>query len=336
MTESLRAEARRLGIPYSTLWTRRQKAVFDDMADDRWGDFDHPGNLSDSELWDATKTLGAKLVADRTETETIELTLPNEVSALAFTGDWHLGNRGTDMEALERDLGILSRTPGLYVVGMGDYYDNYKPNSGRVSEGLLDASLPDPEDQRRLAKYALRKIDDRLVGAVVGCHLDWDRKVGYDSLRDLLSGLPANSLGRQPAHLGYGGVIKLKVGSETYTGLVRHKYGGNSTNTTNAQRKAQAEYPVSAEWDFIAFAHFHFPDLQVHEVAGRDQVWVRSGSYKILDRYGQRLGGYTGIIGTPVIFFHPTEHRMWGWYGPDLKQAATVLGLIRSGVMKWP
>ena len=40
-----------------------------------------------------------------------------------------------------------------------------------------------------------------------------------------------------------------------------------------------------------------------------DVVFVRSGTYKIIDEFGQKLNGYKGTYGLPVIVLYPKEKR---------------------------
>lgn len=333
---SLRQQARDLGVPYTTLWARRQKSIQTPGFQEAYLGA-RVEEVSDKELWDLTSSMGHTLVAGQKSSEYVEVVIDdNRPIAIAFTGDWHIGNIGTDMHMLEEDLEKLAAAEGVYVVGMGDYLDNYKVGMGRASEGLYHASLPNPEDQRRLAAYGLRKVNPRLLAATRGCHLDWDGRDGLDTLQDLLRGLDNNVLGRRPANFGYGGVLRVVLNGQSYVGLVRHRYRENGAlNTTNSQRRAANEYPSNSDWDFITFGHLHFPDLQIHELGGREQVWLRSGSYKILDQYGQKLGGLSGSPGVPLLILHPTEHKMWAFYGPNLDAGLETLRAIREGTLKW-
>jgi hypothetical protein len=289
--------------------------------------------FDDEEFLEAVANMAGTVLARDTQENEVDVELPGDKPvALAFSGDWHFGNRGTDYRALYSDIEVLSETPGVYVIGMGDYIDNYKVGMGKVTAGMYDAVLPSPEDQERGAQALLNQLAPKLLAATLGCHLDWEKQTnGTDPLRRMLKDIQ-NELGARPANMGYGGVIRIHLAGQTYSGLARHKYGNSAgTNSMGQQRKATTDYPVSGLWDFIALGHLHFNDLQKRSLAGRDQVWVRSGSYKVLDSYGQRIGGLMGEPGVPILILLPNEHRIIPFYGGDLGIALRVLEGLRNG-----
>jgi hypothetical protein len=51
------------------------------------------------------------------------------------------------------------------------------------------------------------------------------------------------------------------------------------------------------------------------------------GTYKILDEYGQKLAGYEGMMGIPVVILWPDTHKMLDLY---LDEAITMLRALRS------
>ncbi len=62
--------------------------------------------------------------------------------------------------------------------------------------------------------------------------------------------------------------------------------------------------------DFAALAHLHNPEIDFRHLMGQYRALLRSGSYKRWDEYGQKLGGYKGKPGVPVLILWPDEHRM--------------------------
>lgn len=269
-----------------------------------------------------------------------EMLLPFRVPvALAFTGDWHFGSAGVDYERLYYDVQQLADAiqAGLPIVvfGMGDYGDNYKA-SGRASEGLYDALLTNPVVQERGWVHLLRKLMPNILGLTLGCHLDWDFRIsGRNVLAHIIPQLGDHSIFAEGVlDMSYGGVVALRLGTELYTGLVRHRlYGESQLNTTNAQRKGIGEYPVQDHrLDFAALGHRHFNDLQQTTVAGKQRVYLRSGGYKVWDRYGQRVGGYVAEPGIPLIILYPNEHKMVPFHGSLLTEG---LQFLHTEVQRW-
>lgn len=243
---------------------------------------------------------------------------------IAFTGDWHIGQRGTDHRLLIEHNKLLAATPGLYVVGMGDYRHNAKVG-GKPGTALYSALLPNPDDQKLLAERELRRFKGKLLGLVRGCHDDWDyQHAGLRSLGSICEELEC-------ASLWHGGVIRVAVGRQEYSVLARHKYGGNGVNSTNAQRRAYDEYPEDDRLDVICLAHLHYNDLQVRTRGSRHKVtYLRSGSYYVWDEYGQKLAGYHGEPGVPVVILWPDEKKVVAFEGTYLDEAIEILRYYRA------
>lgn len=281
-------------------------------------------------------TFSKSLNAQHSQTEFVDVAAGSKPIALAFTGDWHFGSVGTDYDALYADLRKLEESKGLYVVGMGDYGDNYKANMGSAASGLYDAVVASPDDQQKGWYRLLERLQPKLLALILGCHLSWDfQKVGKDALQPVCEKLGTNSLGAPIANMGYGGVLRVTVGDQKYTCLARHRVysGDGGGNPSNAQRKMERDYPIDTEWDIIALAHKHFNDLHLPSVRGRPQVWLRSGSYKVRDRFGQQLNGYVGEPGIPIVILRPDRHEMLAFRGDQLDTALKALDLVRKGYL---
>lgn len=320
------------GIPRSTLWSRRKA-----LATKEGLSVEVPVAAEglkrelpeDTEsLLDEVSSLAARLLSERGATKlNIDLSAETHPIGLAFTGDWHVGGIGVDYPRLYSDIETLAATSGLYIFGMGDYGDNYKAAAGRASAGLYDAVLANPDDQQRVWGALLAKLGPKLLGLTLGCHLDWDfYRSGHDPLAEVCEKLGT-------ANLGHGAVVSLTVGTQKYSGLVRHRLPGESAlSTTNPQRRATNEYPTDDPFDFVALGHRHFNDLQTRSVNGQQRVWLRSGSYKVWDRYAQSLGGYVGEPGVPILILYPRERKLVAFWGGHLAEALEFLRRLRDGL----
>jgi hypothetical protein len=72
----------------------------------------------------------------------------------------------------------------------------------------------------------------------------------------------------------------------------------------------------------------HYPDLQQLYRQGKEVVYVRSGSYKKYDEYGQKLNGYSGKEGVPIMIYFPDRHEVIPF--SDLQRGLDYLSVVRS------
>ena len=234
--------------------------------------------------------------------------------AVALTGDWHVGQIGTDHRLLQEHNKMLADQDDLYCIGMGDYTQNAKVRS-RPGSSLYDAAFPNPDDQLEFALAEMRKL--RWLALTSGCHWNFDFQAsGRRPLTDICKELDTVCLGN-------GGVVKIQVGQEEYTFGVRHRYKNESNkNTTNAQKNFDDEYPEDETYDVVALAHLHYPDVQQRHHRGRLKTYVRSGSYYVWDEFGDEIGGYRGQPGVPILVLYPDRHLVLPLM--DLEQALVI------------
>lgn len=236
---------------------------------------------------------------------------------LVFWGDWHLGAKGIDYEQFDKDLEIINNTDGLYVVGMGDYKDNANavihPNS--VQEEIAQSDMQD--------RIVLRKFEqtaEKHIVTIRGCHDDFDKRL---SNKDFIQSL-CDITGA--VNLWHGGIINLTIGTQEYRIGARHKYKFESSlNTTNTQRNFINEF---GHCDIVALAHKHYCELQHTQRMGDNTIYLRSGSYKRYDEFGQKLAGYEGIHGVPVVILMPDTHEMIPF--KSLEAGAAMIGKLRG------
>ncbi len=235
---------------------------------------------------------------------------------IAFWGDWHLGALGLDYEQFDADKAIIEDVDGLYYGGAGDYKDNYHA----IKFGSTSDQVAPPGMQDLLVKQVIDDTAHKCLWLTRGCHDDFDHQIAD---RDFVSELCGVA---DAANLWHGGIVTLHVGGQEYRIMARHKYKNESgLNTTNVQRNMMNDF---GPCDVFAVAHKHFADLQYTKRMGQDVIYLRSGSYKRYDEWGQKLAGYEGEHAVPVVIFFPNERRMMPF--KKLRDGVEVLKLLRG------
>lgn len=223
----------------------------------------------------------------------------NKPIGICHWGDWHIFCRGGDFSRFDEDKKTIIETDGLYYIGMGDYKENQLPT---VHASGTFEQLATPGVQDLIVKNIIQDTAEKCIALVRGCHDDWDKKMGD---KDFISKLCEVA---KCVNLWHGGVLTFKFGTQTYKIMARHKYKNESSlNTTNVQRNMMNDF---GPCDVFAVAHKHYPDMQVLRRMGQDVVYLRSGSYKNYDEFGQKLAGYEGTHGVPICIYYPNEHKV--------------------------
>ena len=259
-------------------------------------------------------------------------------TALFCTGDWHIGSSATDHRRLRDDMQWLGdyrakHVDAVHLAFLGDLTDNYLPNMGRVSRGMADAAMPDPSEQERVGRWALRQAGPLDV-IMTGCHDAWGQPAVNRTAER------AQDLGATNG--GFGAVLDVTVGKQEYRVVMRHRWRRESSlNTTNAQRAMDDDFPTPAEVDGPArradayvLGHLHNSDLQERSKGGRRVVFARVGSYKGGDTY-TRQGGfvldkYGCDAGNVVLILNPAAHDVLTFPGRHWRLALETLARLRG------
>jgi hypothetical protein len=180
---------------------------------------------------------------------------------------------------------------------MGDYVNlALEAHKGESFDEILN-----PTQQLQLANYGFNKTKKQAIGLLRGCHPD---RLQQNTDTDIIEEFSKIA---DCANLYHGAEVTLNVGDIQYVLRVRHKAPGESPiNTTAAQRK---QIETHGEADIVALAHLHYPDVEQRMFQGKDVAFVRSGTYKIFDEFGQKLNGYKGTYGIPIVICYPKEKR---------------------------
>jgi len=236
---------------------------------------------------------------------------------IVFTGDWHVGGLYTAHKEMVRDFTTMRDTDGLYNITMGDYSDNYNSNSHK---GGMFEQLENPEVQKDLVEYFFTEyLGPKNLAVIKGNHDNWEYK---ETSEDFVKYIARKI---ESPYLWYGGKIYLKLGNQTYEIVARHSYVGNSAlNTTNSQRRLFDE----TQGDVIALGHLHYNESHAKTKAGKDTVWIRSGTYKITDDYTQWAVGAKGDIRQPMVILFPDKKKIIDFR--DMYDGIPYLNMLRE------
>lgn len=262
---------------------------------------EEPTQANITHFYNALKNMDQAFSKLDTKQTKMTIDIPdNKPVGICFWGDWHIGAHGCDYEQFDRDLDLIRDTDGLYFIGMGDYKDNQNAlvHASGVNEQTATQGMQD-----MLVKMFMEQVGHKALALVRGCHDDWDHR---NANKDFISTLCAKDVA-DCVNLWHGGGITVKLQEQTYKIRARHKYKNESgLNTTNSQRNMLNDF---GPCDVICIAHKHFPDMQMLSRMKQKVVYFRSGTYKVYDEYGQKLAGYTGEHGVPMVVLYPDRKQ---------------------------
>ncbi|MET3699359.1 calcineurin-like phosphoesterase family protein [Bacillus oleivorans] len=231
---------------------------------------------------------------------TIDISLDEDKPiGIVGTGDWHTGGLRTNHEQLIKDSEIINGTDGLYSILMGDYADNYLQSGHK---GAIYGQISNPDKQKEMVEHIfLKYYKENALALIKGNHDAFTEKsTGEDYLKVIARKM-------ETPYLWFGGNININLGGIEYKIHARHNYRYNSSiNTTNSQRNLFN----STNADIIMLAHLHFNEIHSKSAAGKDTHWVRTGSYKITDEYGEYLGFGKADTRMPLLILFPKTKKI--------------------------
>ena len=221
---------------------------------------------------------------------------------LVFWGDWHFGAQGMAYDQFEIDLSALQTAKHvlgeqIQVIGMGDYIDGYLPTGTPKNP----TQLLSPGEQRQAAQEALKAVQPLVI--IEGDHDMWHSKqdLEYNWLHEF-----AMREGFNYAQWG----MKLELvlpGAKSFTCLIRHRYkGSKASDNLKPQRNLHLNLGPA---DLVALGHFHSSPgvYKTHALRRHEGVFlsVQSGTYKLSDDYGKKLGYVQADYGVPAVLVYP-------------------------------
>lgn len=260
--------------------------------------------LADEPIWTMPEMQGAQdaiiankknMVAFMSEVRYTEKNIVTDLKYILVlcSGDWHFESIYTDQEKLIEHIDLVQKTEGVYSVFVGDATDD-----GYVSphKDLLLDSAGSTKMARAATRGLFFKIKRKLLLMTDGCHVKWTKKAADYS--------PYEEYAKQMdvPYFGPGGTIKLSFGDISYRIHARHIFRGGRKDILAAPRTyIQEEDP---ECDVAIVGHNHVNAISTLDWAGKQRVFVRSGSYKDVDTYAKEFGFSSQETRTPpcIIF----------------------------------
>lgn len=203
----------------------------------------------------------------------------DEPIAIAFMGDLHIGDVGTDHKALLRDVNKIVNTEGMFVTLGGDYINNFIKGGKKIK----NHEVVPVETAWSMTEYLFELLKDQTLAIMLGNHDAWtDEMAEFDKLADIV-----NSLG--VPYGKYGANVFIHFDDVEYKIRLRHKYRFESSlNLLNAVKQM---YRHDQTFDIGVLHHLHQPGFEMFMQPPTGQVWaVRPGSYKVEDDYSVALG----------------------------------------------
>lgn len=230
--------------------------------------------------------------------------------AIVYTGDWHLGDNGTDYISWYDDIHLIMDTPNMYMIDLGDDYQNMR--SFRVLANVLNQVLTPPQ-QAAMMKSLVDELTskNKLLAKIGGNHdMEFDERLFGQALQSYLY---ENS---EAPIFQNRGLLQIRVGDETYTNLVFHKsrYSSVFRGAHGAYREWQMSYPA----EVVAGAHNHIPAFEIMwgynwgaqtgQNFGGEVFLIKVGTYQDSE-FGFRYFSNGGFPLNPTVVYFPDTHK---------------------------
>lgn len=269
-------------------------------------------------VWGMVKEMQAALSNIRKDRREASFTFPdNEPIAIAFMGDVHIGDLGTDYEQIEKDVNVIRNTENMFLVAGGDYINNFVKKTKNYNE----FEVVQPRVQWRLAEWFLKQLEDSLIAICAGNHDYWTEELTqFDALHSIVKNMNF-------VYTKHGATLDIHLVGQSYKIMFRHnttaRGGLNPTAAVKQMIRQEGNADIAALFD----THVGAVEEFVHE--GEWRVAIRTGSYKTDDHWGNAMG-FPGDVkaAVPVVVLHPTERFMLP--ARSLQQGVELLNYARD------
>ena len=127
-------------------------------------------NLDYDEIWDLVLQMQEAMKGIRRDRrEAIFDFNRDEPIAIAFMGDVHMGDVGTDYKQLLEDVELIKNTENLYLVTGGDYINNFMKRNRNYNE----YEVFQPRMQWKMAEWFFSELEDSFLAVATGNHDNW-------------------------------------------------------------------------------------------------------------------------------------------------------------------
>ncbi len=241
----------------------------------------------------------------------------DEPIGIAFMGDVHLGDLGTDYEQIEEDIELIRNTENLYLVCGGDYINNFVKRNKNYNE----YEVVQPRVQWKLAEWFFSRLEDSIIAVATGNHDNWTEELTQvDALYQIVRNF--NFI-----YTKHGATLDVVLPGFTYKVMFKHntaaRGGENPTAAVKQMIKREGNADIAALFD----THVGAVEEFVHE--GQWNVAIRTGSYKTDDHWGNAMGFPDDVrAAVPVVILHPQKRFMLP--ARSLQQGAEMLKYARE------
>lgn len=260
-------------------------------------------NLEDQEeinfddMWEAIiKMQGALKGLRRDATEAVVKINKREPYAVAFMGDVHLGDIGTDYNQLRTDVQLIKETENLGLVTGGDYVNNFMKRNKNYNE----YEVLQPRAQWKLAEWFFGELEDSLLAVCTGNHDMWSEELTQiDSLYSILRNIDT-------LYTKHGANMQLQLPGFTYTIKFKHNFrAGSSLNPTHGVKQMVR---MDTDADVAALFDTHVGAVEEYIYKEKWRIAIRTGTYKVDDHWAH-AAGFEGNAHpcVPVVVFHPDK-----------------------------
>ena len=215
---------------------------------------------------------------------------------LVFLGDVHAGGAGVNYERLMAEVEVISQTPGMYAVIVGDLVDQFVLGTLRNKQFNSRISI---EEEWIIVHHVLELLAPKILVSVAGNHDNWSSYlIGVDYFKDVLASIQPNAL-----YDMHDCRFKVNVGQSNWMVRARHRWLGRSQwNITHGIEKAAK---FDSDFDIGVGGHTHESGVtRMFNNSGSLGYAILVGSYKEVDDYAEMLGFPKPNGGTamPLVF----------------------------------
>ena len=281
----------------------------------------HVPDVNDFEkLWEAAYVFQSASSVLSTRVNEVDVTLDvSHPIAVCFVADTHIGSLDVPLDVVRSRFDVLEKYPYIFPAGCGDMVDNYIPTSHAA--GMFGQIFP-PELQKELVENLYSKLMGRWLWLIQGCHDEFSHTADDFDLTKYMS----KHLGC--ANLGFGGLVNLTVGEQTYKIAARHKYRFNSSSNPLHTCMQLVRFDEKTA-DVAVVAHNHITAILHNNENDKDRVYIRPGSMKGADRWTRSVGYTETGRSMPCVVFWPDKRQMMTFM--DLEQCVDFMESIGLG-----